>query len=151
MLGYRYAFSAGGCFVGWNILGEFFQQNCDKPKADVLQHALLFFKNYVNMVRPVEHFKNNLQGTITDRTLLICRHGHGIAWALIVFVKTAQYLNAVMIPIFTPLGSVVKYDDFLKNQDENVDVSWCKYEQNQWLVNPKLSKIIWPKNGTLYP
>jgi hypothetical protein len=72
MLGYNYVLSAGGYFVGHQILGEFFLHNYDKPKADVLKAANPFFREYVHMVRPLISDTFNFQGTVTDNALLIC-------------------------------------------------------------------------------
>ena len=53
MLGYRYALSAGGVFLGRDVLGEFFLQNCDLSKAEVLKDAASYFREFANMMRPV--------------------------------------------------------------------------------------------------
>jgi hypothetical protein len=151
MLGYRYALSAGGYFVGRDILGEFFLQNLNKPKSEVLKNAYPFFREFVNLVRPIQSTKLNLQGTITDGSILICRDNSGSAWALITFIKTSQSLHAVMVPILERDKSAAKFISFLKDKNESLEVSYCQYKLGQWNLANESFKLLWPKTGTLYP
>ena len=106
LLGYRYALSAGGRFVGRDILGEFFTQNRSLRKSEVFDNALAFFREFEHMVRPVESLTIDVAGTVTDRQLFVCTGSGGIAWALIVLIKTSAKLHAVMIPVFDELDAV---------------------------------------------
>lgn len=151
MLGYRYALSAGGYFVGRQILGEFFCQNRDKSKFEVLENALVFFREFAQMVRPVQSCRLDLQGTITDRQLLICRGSSGFAWALVVFVRTSRLLHAVMIPIFDQPDAVATFMGFLQNENDSIVVTFCRLEQGRWQINEESTKLVWPKSGILYP
>ena len=54
MLGYRYALSAGGYFVGKDILGQFFLNNCGQSMRKILKNAVAHFQEFVYMVQPVE-------------------------------------------------------------------------------------------------
>jgi len=150
MLGYRYALSAGGHFVGRHILGEFFLQNYGKPRPDALKNAYPFFREFANMVRPVNSSEINFQGTITDKQLLLCQEYGGTAWAIVVFVKAAQSLHAVLLPFFDQPDAVAKYFKFLQYENETVEVVLMQFEKEQFkLIRP--TKLIWPKNGILYP
>lgn len=146
MLGYRYAFFPGGYFIGRHILGEFFSQNQDSQKPEVLKNALLFFRDFAHMVRPVQTNSLGLQGTITDRLFLICWGSSGSPWALIVFIRTSQQLHSVMIPI-----DVVTFLNFLRSENESIKVSYCRLEQDHWEGDKESARIIWPKRGVLYP
>src|SRR5260221_5330298 len=98
LLGYRYALSSGGQFVGRQILGEFFLQNRDKPKGEVLANAQPFFRKFATMSRPIVN-PVDFQGTISDGRLLACRENSADdPWALIVIVKTSRMLHSVMVP-----------------------------------------------------
>ena len=151
MLGYKYALTNGAHFLGWNILGKFFIQNYNKPKSDVFKNAYPFFSEFVHMVRPVHSSGINLQGTITDKLLLICKEGNNHPWAFIVFVKTAQSLHAVMLPILDQPYTVSKFLGFLKNKNDLIEVVSTCFEQNQWIINKESSKLYWPKDDALYP
>ena len=150
ILGYRYALSSGGYFVGRNILGEFFLQNKGKTKKEILENAFSFFKEFAHMVRPLDTSEIAFQGTITDKQLLLCQKYGDIAWATIVFARTAQTINAVLLPFFDQPEAVVRFFDFLKNDNETIDVALLQFEHEQFKLL-RTTKIIWPKSGTLYP
>jgi hypothetical protein len=150
MLGYRYALSAGGVFVGRDILGRFFLDNYDQPKSRVLENAPHFFQEFVHMVRPVEVAASDLQGTIADGQMLICG-GSGYFWALIVFIRTSSKLHAVMIPVFDRPDAVAKFLSFLENENDSIEVMPCFYGQDQWEIAKEMYRLTWPKEGNLYP
>jgi hypothetical protein len=73
MLGYEYALSSAGIFVGHDILGAFYQENHEKPKEAVLAAGRQFFQPYVNMMRPIVGYSGSPpQGTLNDRAGFSC-------------------------------------------------------------------------------
>ena len=150
MLGYRYALSAAGHFVGRQILGEFFLRSRGQPRAEVADEALVFFRQFAHMVRPVQSHPD-LKGTATDRTVLVCWGGDSLAWALTVFVRTSRVLHAVLIPVLESPDAAAMFNDFLQNQNESIDMSYCRLARESWNVNPRVHTLVWPKTGTLYP
>jgi hypothetical protein len=151
LLGYSYALSTSGYFVGNDILGKFFQQNYDKEKSDVLDNAHSFFCEFAAMVRPIQSSGVSIRGTITDNLMLICKDEIGLPWAFIVFVRISQSLHAVMIPILEQPGSVSKFIGFLKDENENVSVNFARFNQDHWSVDKGSTTLVWPKTGILYP
>lgn len=157
MLGYRYALSVGGYFVGRQILGEFFVQNRKQaPRAVIIENAHSFFRKFVHMVRPIQVCKIDFQGTITDNQLLVCKESSGTIWARIVFIRTSQQLHAVMIPDFNQPNAVVKFNDFLNNNTTTIQVNLCRVEpqQDRWAIMENRGnsfQLTWPKSGALYP
>ena len=151
LLGYSYALSTAGYFVGKQILGEFFQQNCNKAKSDILDNAYSFFREFAPMVRPIQSSGVNLRGTITDKLMLICKEKIGLPWAFVVFVRTSKSLHAVMIPIFEHLDTVAKFIGFLKDEKESITVNYARFEQDHWSVNKESTTLVWPKTGILFP
>ncbi len=149
-LGYRYALSAGGYFVGRDILGKFFSDNHDKSKSTVLRNAPRFFGEFVHMVRPIVICDRDLQGTISDGQILVCRESRGV-WALIVFIRTSGKLHSVLIPIFDQADAVLIFLSFLKNQNESIEVMPVCYKEGQWEITQEPFKLIWPKKGIFYP
>lgn len=150
MLGYKYAFSAGGYFVGRHILGEFYLQNRGKTKKEILTNANSFFKEFAHMVRPLQSSEIAFQGTVSDNQLLLCQKEGDIAWACIVFVKTFQTVNAVLLPLLVEEDSAPRFFNFLKNGKESIDVALMQFEQEHFTLKGA-TEIIWPKNGILYP
>ena len=153
LLGYSYVLSAAGVFVGKNILGEFYLQNYKYPKKIVIQNALIHFKKYVHMVRPVQTSGFNFQGTISDKMLLVCRGTSGSPWGIIVFIRTGSILHSVMMPVFDKIDMISTYDNFLKNKNETITVSLCRYDEmkNIWQGNQENTSLNWPKKGVLFP
>ena len=137
--------------MGRQILGEFFLQNHDKPKPDVLENAHPFFREFAHMVRPVQSSGLDLQGTITDRLLLICKGSSSSPWAFVVFIKTSQSLHAVMIPILDQSDIVAKFVRFLQGGSDSIEVNLGRFEQDHWEINKESTKLSWPKSGILYP
>lgn len=153
LLGYKYTLSAAGEYVGSQILGEFFRNNCNQKKAEVLQNAMPFFREFATMVRPALSVGIDFKGTITDRMLFVCRGSSGVPWAIIVLVKTGQLLHFIMLPTFEHHDNVPTFIDFLKNQNESISVTLCRYEQEDvsWSENKEATRLVWPKTGVLYP
>lgn len=152
-IGYRYVFSAAGEFVGRTILGKFYLKNYKNSKKVVIKNATVFFKGFVNMVRPVQTCGFNFQGTISDRMVLICRGSSGSPWAVIVFIKTGQMLHNVMIPVFDQIDSIETFLGFLKNKNESIAVTLCRYDkwEGNWKINKNPIHLKWPKTGILFP
>lgn len=151
ILGYQYAFSVGGYFVGRQILGEFFNQNHSKPKSKVLENSFQFFREFTHMVRPVLSIDADIKGTISDRKMFICRGRKGLPWGLMVFVRIMNSFHAVLIPIFDEPETVEIFMNFLKNENESLDVTLCKFDQDHWEISENITSMNWPKTGVLYP
>ena len=62
LLGYNYALSTAGYYVGKDILGKFFQQNVDKAKSDVLDNAYPFFREFAAMYDQFNHRESTFKG-----------------------------------------------------------------------------------------
>jgi hypothetical protein len=151
MLGYNYALSAGGYFVGKQILGNFFMQNQGKSKSDVANNAFPYFREFTHMVRPLQQNNPNFKGTITDGNLLLCKSSNGTYWAAIVFIKASESLHAVLIPLFSEIEAVATFMEFINNNHDEVNVNFCKFEKNLWRIDKSANTLTWPKDGTLYP
>lgn len=149
MVGYSYAFSASGYFVGRMILGEFFLQNHTIRKRDITIRAHEFFRDYVHMVRPVISTTFGAEGTITDRMMFMCMGSSGVAWAFIVLVKTDEQLHGVMIPTLQSADQVDAFLGFLNNTNSSIQVSTCRFAGDKWEVSQGTMPMTWPKDGAL--
>jgi hypothetical protein len=144
--GYRYVLSSTGTFVGRDILGTFFRQNRDKPKAEVLKNAHPFFREFAHTDQKVTLCCQNSQ----DKQFLICTKDNA-PWALIIFIKTSQVWNAVMFPILCQPDSAATFLAFLKNENETLQVNKCYVQQwGQWEIGEDLITLDWPKQN-VYP
>ncbi len=150
LLSYNYALGPNGRFVGNNILGEFFRQNRNKRKPEVVRNAHPFFREYAPMVRPVESFGLELQGTISDKSLLICLERGAEPWAFIVFIKTSQSFHAVLIP-FEQSQAVARFRTFLADETDCIEAHFARLDRDRWHTDEKPTTIRWPKTGFLFP
>jgi hypothetical protein len=151
MLGYRYAFSAAGLFIGREILGKFFGENHNKTKSEILANALTYFREFIHMTRPIQSQSLDIRGTITDGIIFLCRSNRDKPWAFIVFIKTSQLLHAVMIPILDDADNAKRFYSFLHGNNETVEGSYYKYIKDHWVIAKESIRLTWPKTGTLYP
>lgn len=105
------------------------------------------------MVRPVISCNIDIQGTISDRLLLICRGSSGSFWAMIVFLRISQQLHAAMIPVSDQANAIATFMEFLKNENDSIEVNICHFlqSQGQWEINKNSIRLVWPKKGILYP
>jgi hypothetical protein len=153
LLGYRYATSAAGLFVGRDILGRFFRSNSGHQKKEIQANAWTDFREFRSMFRPLR-FKNvGYEGTITDRRLLVCHATNGRIWAQIVLISAANQMHAVMVPAFDSADSVPTFLDFLENDNERIQVSTGEFDprNRRWIIYADRREQIWPKQGLLYP
>jgi hypothetical protein len=104
MLGYRYALTPGGHFLGKTVLGNFFNDNVSRPRKDAVANAVTYFREFAHLVRPVIRAPETIAGTAVDRLLYMCKSGETV-WALLVLVRTSHLLHAALVPMFQdPIG-----------------------------------------------
>lgn len=148
MVGYEYALSSGGYFVGRVILGEFFLQNHARPRSEVAANALTHFSEVVHLVRPVVGTPSHLGGTIHDRQLYVLRDGR-IIWGAVVFIRTADSLHAALLPVFQNADGAERFAQFLSGPRENLEARLTRYEGDHWKASTQGVMLEWPKTGTL--
>jgi hypothetical protein len=149
MLGYRYALSAGGHFMGATILGEFFSRNRGLPRGTVLRNAASHFREFANMVRPALAPNDDVRGTAEDGLLYICTRGTEIRWAFLVQIKTGASLHAVLVPTFDTPAGIELFLRFLRNDDDMIDAVLTKFDGEKWLVAKEFKRLRWPKPAVL--
>ncbi len=145
LVGYNYALSASGIFVGRDILGQFFRDNHKKRKHKIHENGLAFFQEFVNIVRPVQTTSLELKGTVTDGLMLICGWEQRLPWAFLIFVRVSTMLNAVLIPILENADAVAKYVGFLQNSEEMLQASFCRFGGGHWDIDSQVITFNWPK------
>lgn len=152
ILGYHYALSMGGRFIGEFILGEFFRQNYQKAKkAEIQNSAYIFFKGIGHMARPVISLNPNMLGTITDKQMFVCKDDNGSYWAFVIFIRVMDIFHSVLVPIANNLKTVGTFLNFLQNDNETLHVSLCQFHGDHWKISTQTLELQWPKTGILYP
>ena len=144
MLGYRYALSAGGYFLGRNILGEFFLQNKGKSRAKVIANGLSHFREFANLMRPVLNPPADLRGTAADQFVFVCRCDADTPWGIIVFVKTSNLVHSVLVPVLETDSAAARFMAFLRGDGCRIRANRCKFVGKNWYGAKNYEFLDWP-------
>ena len=144
MLGYRYALSPGGLFLGRTVLGDFFLQNRNRSRADILRHADAHFRQFANMARPVLDNQVVAEGTVADQLLFVCFCEDRSPWSLIVFVRTSDLLHAVLVPVFQVPSAAARFEMFLQGEGGPIQANGGRFKDDKFEIGPT-ETLIWPK------
>lgn len=144
MLGYRHALSAGGYFLGQNILGEFFLGNKGRGKAEIIANGLSHFREFANMMRPVLNPPPDLRGTAADQFVFVCRCDADAPWGLIVFIKTSHLVHSVLVPVLESEGAAARFMAFLKGEGCRIRVNRCRFDGRNWYGAKDYEFLDWP-------
>jgi hypothetical protein len=143
-LGYAYGLSAGGHFLGKNILGSFFLSNRAKSKRTVLANAKGHFLQYVNMVRPLLPGSIQFTGTISDGLAYLCVGSSGI-WGIVTLVRTAEDIHAVVVPRLESDEAAARFDSFLRSPSRQLDLKLARFMGDHWEVAREAATFPWPE------
>ncbi len=150
LLGYRYALSAAGHFVGWDVLGRFLRASNGHARDAVLKSATEHFREFSGMVRPVLKASDEIDGTIDTGQLLTCWSGSGYPWAMILYVRTGSALHAAMVPVFDHPDGVKTFVDFQKSSNESITARSTRFTEERWEIAKQTTRIEWPKTGVFF-
>jgi hypothetical protein len=143
LLGYLYALSAGGHFLGHDILGTFYLSSTGKSKAGIVQSAEPHFREFVNLVRPMASVPKDLKGTISDRTAYLCTGSSG-PWAIATFIRTGPFTYAVLVPVLESVESAARFVRFLKEPAPRFEAQLVRYTGKIWEKSPASFTLNWP-------
>lgn len=144
MLGYRHALSAGGHFLGRNILGEFFLSNKGRSKAEIIANGLSHFREFANMMRPVLNPPPDLRGTAADRSVFVCRCDDDAPWGIIVFIKTSHLVHSVLVPVLECESAAARFMAFLKEEGCRIRANRCRFDGQNWYGAKDYEFLEWP-------
>jgi hypothetical protein len=149
LVGYRYATSATGLFIGRDILGEFFKLNVGRPRKEALATARTYFQPFTNMINEIARVAGWYQGTIRDNRVAVCYSTSGPIWAFIVLIPTDGRMHAVMLPAFDFADAVPTFLGFLRNDNDRIEVATGEYDSGnrRWTVFNDRMQQRWPKRG----
>lgn len=147
LLGYHYAASGSGIFVGKDILGRFYLENQSNPKEVILEKGLKHFSEFKHLVCPLINFKEDLVGTLSNGEMALCAGTSGKPWGTIVYVKTASLRHAVLLPFPGDDNAIETFYGFIHNENTNIHIMYGRLNQvkNQWEINPTRVPFVWTK------
>lgn len=144
MLGFQYALSAGGYFLGKEVLGDFFLKTRTMERRSAIEEAKVHFKKYQSLVRPVIELSFDSDGTLTDNTLLLCMIGDRF-WAFNVFIQTGTQLHGVLVPILEDSESAARFHRFLSVPFPEFPVKIARMgEERVWKIHSETLSLPWP-------
>jgi len=143
LLGYRYALSAGGYFLGNEVLGKFFLANKGRSKQEILVDARSHFRQFAQMARPILSAPAGITGTITDRQLFLCT-GTPKPWALLTFVRTEAMLHGVLVPIYEEPEGAARFVSHLTHPSPRIEMKLANLAEDRWVVSPTSIFFEWP-------
>lgn len=141
MLGYRYALSAGGVLVG-EILGAFFLNNRYVDRSVAKNQARNHFAEFANLVRPVSAVTDGTLETPKDGFIYICESDY--RWGLIVFLRTAARVHAVLTPYLESPDAAARFVRFLKGSGGMLEVRRCIFEDGVFKAASQTEQVNWP-------
>jgi hypothetical protein len=150
LLGYKYAFSAGGSFIGYEVMGGFFRAFHDKSSREARAGAADYFRPYIHMIRPIIRTIGSMpKGTINDRVAMVCFGSSGPPFAMVVSVKVGSQVFGVLMPAYDNAESGATYVDFLRNDNEVLNARSCTFnpDTSQWEGNETPIEMHWSKAG----
>ena len=142
LMGYRYALSAAGRFVGWDVLGRFYLQAQSLERAEQIELARSHFREFVHLARPVLQVPSGFTGTVSDGRLFVCGAGH--PWAMIVFVRTGDHYHAVLVPVLEHVRGAAHFAGHLKEPANELAVRLARYGDQQFEIAKTVQRIAWP-------
>ena len=149
LLGYRYALSTGGRFLGRTVLGEFFLHNQGLSKADVIKNAVSHFSGFANMVRPLDDAPIEVLGTVSDGLFLACFCEPQTLWAYVVFIRTSDRLHGVLVPILEEPSAEARFATFLQGECGPIRAHHCRVVGNKFTLKEQPDILEWPRSEFL--
>jgi hypothetical protein len=147
ILGYGFALSDGGREIGYNVIGRFFREH--EHDKDARKAAGPFFRQYVNLIRPVSNYTGALPaGTLDTGRGHFCYDAHGVLFGSIIDVRMDKLLAAVLVPTFHDEASKVVFNDFLENKDQRLFLREFNYAERTRQIRAKKEIVerVWPKD-----
>ena len=144
LLGYRYALSGGGRFLGMDVLGTLFLKSQGMERPASLTLAKHHLRQFSSMVRPVIEAPTETPGTITDRCVHFLMRGHEI-WGCLVFVRTGNHLHAAVVPILESPESASLFARFLESPAMRIETRMGRFGRHAVELSPSSQWIDWPE------
>lgn len=143
LLGYRYALTTGGHFLGFEVLGRFFSAHHTSPVDVARDAANSFFREYSHLVRPLLSPPEGLRGTVNDGLLYLCPSAKD-PWAALLLVRTGEAMHAVLAPMMASPDAAAQFLSFIKNPWGEIYASLAKFDVDKWIVEKRPRRFEWP-------
>ena len=143
LMGYKYALSRGGCFLGGQLLGELFLKTRQLNPVKTVEIAVEHYRPFHNMVQVVIPGTTPFKGTATDRLANAILDGNRV-WAWQVFVRAGHYMHLVMVPTLGHPDSVTKFRQFLSAEESTLECRTVRLNRTQIVMGESSFEMTWP-------
>jgi len=143
LLGYEWGLSLGSRFIGLDGLGTFFDANRKLSHPEVIGRADAHFRQFINLVRPINSSLGQLQGTVSDSYLYMCT-GMPKPWAFLVLIRTGRDFHGVLLPIFADDEGAARFLRFMENPSPRITAKLTKFAGDHWEVSTQEQTLHWP-------
>ena len=145
-LGYQYALSSGGCYLGRQVLGEFFLKTHDLNRTEALEFAEGHFRPYASVVRPLISPSPDFKGTLTDGLFFACGSGPK-PWGFQVLIRFGGQMHAVIVPTLINTECAVMFSKFLDSPFPRVEMRMGRICEDRLEVSPETQVVEWPETA----
>ena len=143
LMGYNYALSPGGCFLGRQLLGELLLKTRKLNPTETVEIAVEHYRPFHNMVRVSIPSTTSFKGTVTDRLANAIMDGNRV-WALQVFVRAGHDIGLVMIPTLDHPDSITEFRQFLSAEGSTLECRSIRLNCTQIEMSERSFEMIWP-------
>ena len=143
LMGYKYALSQGGRFLGRVLLGDLFLKTRQLNRVDTLEMAIQHFGPFHNLVQVIVPGTSPFKGTVTDRLANAVVDG-GRVWALQVFVRTGQHMYLVVVPVLDHPDSLTRFRQFLSAEESTLECRSIRLDRTLIEMSGSSIEMTWP-------
>ena len=143
LMGYKYALSRGGRFLGKMLLGDLFLKTKQLNSVETVEMAVEHFRPFHNLVQVLIPGTTSLKGTLTDCLTNAVMDGNRV-WALQVFVRAGQDMYLVMVPILDNSNSVIRFRQFLSAEESTLECRIIRLNRTQTEIVGIPFEMTWP-------
>ena len=143
LMGYKYALSSGGRFLGRMLLGDLFLKTKKLSPVQTVEMAVEHLRPCHNLVQVVLPGTTPFEGTVTDRLANAIIDGDRV-WALQVFVRAGQHMYLVMVPILDNSDSETKFRQFLSAEESTLECRSIRLNRTQIEMRKRSFEMTWP-------
>ena len=143
-LGYGYALSVGGRFLGQEVLGSFFLQARDLDRHAVQRLAAEHFAEFSEMVRPAHKLSGEFNGTLDDGFGWLCMLGN-LPWAIKVVVRVNDRFFCALVPVMDTPDSINHFLRFIANPYRELSVAGALFGKSAIESDFVIKKVTWPE------
>jgi hypothetical protein len=131
LLGYRYALSPGGWFLGHHVLGSFFRKFANAGRRAALDAAEAHFRPFSGLVRRIHSPRGEVNGTLGSRELYWCTEGDK-PWAFVPVIPAGGHLYAVVVPTLCSAKCEARFREMLRAPHLPLDAQPMTLYRDEW-------------------